>query len=153
MYPSDSRITESCQSFPSEKICSVSPDLCHSWKTAAFLIILSSVLEGMTLIAYLVVFNGGYVRRQNGWKVLSFLLLLIGELSTYLTDVGCAQLPATLLILHELGHSDLFVLPDWRVDDGWILATVSYSLVYLSAIIMAVLGKFSPDEYTLIPSL
>lgn len=70
-----------------------------------------------------------------------------------MADLGCAQLPATLIILHELKRSELFALPGWRVGTGWILATVSYALAYFGAVIVAVLGKFSPDEYSLIPNL
>lgn len=73
------RITGSCHSFPSTKDCATSPDLCHAWKSASFLIVLGALLEGITFVAYLAVFNGGYVRKQTGWKVLSFLLLLIGK--------------------------------------------------------------------------
>ena len=67
--------------------------------------------------------------------------------------VGTAILPSTLLILHDLKTSDFFALPGWRVGASWVLATVSYGLVYFGAVVVGVLGKFSPDEYTLIPNL
>jgi hypothetical protein len=54
------------------------PGLCHSWKSAAFLVILAACLEAVCLVGFLAVFNGGYARRQTGWKILSFLLFLIG---------------------------------------------------------------------------
>jgi hypothetical protein len=57
------------------------------------------------------------------------------------------------LILHALRHSDIFVLQGWRVGAGWLLATASYSLVFLGGVVVGVLGKFSPDEYSLIPNL
>ena len=41
----------------------------------------------------------------------------------------------------------------WRVGASWVLATVSYSLTWFAAVVMGVLGKFSPDEYSLIPNL
>ena len=47
---------------------------------------LAAVIEGMTLVAFLAVFNGGYSRRLNGWKVLSALLLLIGSSCEYIND-------------------------------------------------------------------
>jgi hypothetical protein len=120
----------------------VSPGLCYTWKSASFLIFLAAVIEGMTMVAFLAVFNGGYARRLNGWKVLSPLLFLI----------GATQLPATLLILHNL-RSDKFILPGWHVGASWVLATVSYSLYFFAAVTIGVLGKFSPDEYTWIPNL
>ena len=36
------------------------------------------VIEGMTLIAYLVILAGGKQKRETGWKILSTLLLLAG---------------------------------------------------------------------------
>jgi hypothetical protein len=66
---------------------------------------------------------------------------------------GVTQLPATLLILHNLRVEDMFTLPGWAVGAGWILATASYSLCFFAAVVVGVLGKFSPDEYTLIPNL
>jgi len=67
--------------------------------------------------------------------------------------VGIAQLPATLLILHNLKNAEIFALPGWRVGASWVLATVSYSLAWFAAVVVGVLGKFSPDEYTLITNL
>ena len=75
------RITDECIPFPTKRDCAQDPYFCDTWKSAAFLIMLAAVLEVLTLIAYLAVFNGGYVRRQNGWKVLCLLHLLIGTAS------------------------------------------------------------------------
>ena len=61
-------------------------------------------------------------------------------------------MPSTLLILHDLNTSDLFVLPGWKVGASWILATVSYALIYIGGVVVGILGKFSPDEYTAIPN-
>lgn len=36
------------------------------------------VIEGMTLIAYLVILGGGKQKRESGWKILSTLLLVAG---------------------------------------------------------------------------
>jgi hypothetical protein len=125
----------------------------------------------MTLVAYIAVFNGGYARRLNGWKALSLLHTLIGNpqiprpiprlphrfwplfFGGRADLVGIAQLPATLLILHNLKTAEIFALPGWRVGASWVLATVSYSLAWFAAVVVGVLGKFSPDEYTLIPNL
>ena len=47
------------------------------------------------------------------------------------------------------------VIYDARMEVGvsWILATVSYSLTGFDGVVVGVLGKFSPDEYSLIPNL
>ena len=70
-----------------------------------------------------------------------------------LIRVGAAQLPATMLILHELRHNSLFALQDWKLGASWILGTTSYSLAWVGGLVVGVLGKFSPDEYSLIPNL
>jgi formate hydrogenlyase subunit 3/multisubunit Na+/H+ antiporter MnhD subunit len=36
------------------------------------------VLEGMTFVALVVLMSGGRLKRESGWKVLSFLLVLGG---------------------------------------------------------------------------
>jgi hypothetical protein len=35
-------------------------------------------LEGMTLVAYIVIIKGGRQKRETGWSILSLLLLLTG---------------------------------------------------------------------------
>jgi len=74
-------------------------------------------------------------------------------ISEVLTREVAAQLLATLLILHNLRTQDLFAMPGWHLGASWILVTVSYSLLACATVVVAVLGKFSPDEYILIPNL
>ena len=38
------------------------------------------VLEGMTLITYVVILAGGMQKRASGWRILSALLLLVGAI-------------------------------------------------------------------------
>ena len=71
-------ITDKCYAFPTKGDCSADANLCHTWKSATFLLYLAAFIEGMTLVAYIAVFNGVYARRLNGWKVLSLLHTLIG---------------------------------------------------------------------------
>ena len=40
----------------------------------------AAVLELVTIVAYVVVLAGGKQKRENGWKVLSFLLVVVGLL-------------------------------------------------------------------------
>lgn len=44
------------------------------------MMLLASVLELATLVAYVVVIVGGKQKRENGWKVLAFLCGLVGIL-------------------------------------------------------------------------
>lgn len=38
------------------------------------------VLEGMTLITYMVILSGGKQKRESGWKILSGLHFIVGAL-------------------------------------------------------------------------
>lgn len=48
------------------------------WRSVGFLMSFAVVVEGMNLIAFLVVLVGGKQKRESGWKVLTTLLLLAG---------------------------------------------------------------------------
>lgn len=48
------------------------------WRSVGFLMSFAVVLQGMTLVAYIIILAGGRQKRETGWKVLSFLLLLTG---------------------------------------------------------------------------
>jgi hypothetical protein len=75
---SDDSLTEGCYPFPNERDCSDSKNLCYAWKSATFLIILTAVLQLITLVAYSAVLHGNYFRRQQGWKMISLFHVLIG---------------------------------------------------------------------------
>jgi hypothetical protein len=47
------------------------------WRSVGFLMSFAVVLEGMTLIAYLVVLGGGKQKRDTGWRILTLFLVLI----------------------------------------------------------------------------
>lgn len=46
------------------------------WRSVGFLMSFAVVIEGMTLIAFIVVLAGGKQKREKGWKVLCGLLVL-----------------------------------------------------------------------------
>ena len=48
------------------------------WRSVGFLMSFAVVIEGMTLIAFIVVLAGGKQKREQGWTVVSGLLLLSG---------------------------------------------------------------------------
>jgi hypothetical protein len=45
------------------------------WRSVGFLMSFAVVLEGMSIVAYLVILSGGKRLRENGWGVLSLLVL------------------------------------------------------------------------------
>ena len=50
------------------------------WRSVGFLISFTIVLEGMTLITYIVVLVGGKQKRESGWKILAGLHFLCGAM-------------------------------------------------------------------------
>ena len=48
------------------------------WRSVGFLMSFAVVMEGVTLVAFLVVIAGGKQKREQGWKVLSGMLLFAG---------------------------------------------------------------------------
>jgi hypothetical protein len=46
------------------------------WRTVGFLMSFAVVLQGMSVVAYLIVLSGGKRLRESGWKVLSLLIIL-----------------------------------------------------------------------------
>jgi hypothetical protein len=50
------------------------------WRSVGFMMSFAAVLELVTLVAYFVVIGGGKQKRETGWKVLAFLLVVVGVL-------------------------------------------------------------------------
>ena len=123
---------------------------------------LAVVVEGMTLIAYLVILAGGKQRREAGWKVLSGLLLGVGviECAAMAIIVSLASPSASRSVgthglrfqayLYE--HDNRF-FPGWQLDSSWILCTVSWSVMILLSAAVTTAALLLPSEggYELIP--
>ncbi|KAI9849900.1 MAG: hypothetical protein M1837_000114 [Sclerophora amabilis] len=104
------------------------------WRTVGFLMSFAVVLEGMTFVAYITVLGGGRQKRETGWKVLGFLLLLTAV-------VQCAGM-AIVAYLYE----DDVRFSGWSLDTSWILCTISWSLMVLSAIGVVASAYILPSE-------
>lgn len=72
-------LTNTCEHFPQQQDCA-GPDryFCSMWRSVGFLMSFAAVLELVTIVAYSVVIMGGKQKRETGWKVLSFMLMLVG---------------------------------------------------------------------------
>lgn len=46
------------------------------WRSVGFLMSFAVVLEGMSIVAYIIILGGGKRLRENGWRVLSLLIIL-----------------------------------------------------------------------------
>ena len=83
------------------------------WRSVGFLMSFAVVMEGMTLIAFLVMITGGIQKRQTGWKILSGLLVISGL-------VQCAGMG---LIVSSIYHSELGALWLLRISFEPLLIT------------------------------
>jgi len=111
------------------------------WRSVGFLMSFAVVLEGMTLIANLVLLVGSKQKRETGWKILSILLAVSAA-------VQCA---AMAIVAYLYDHDDRFYL--WHLDNSWILCTVSWSALAVAAAGVAAAALVLPSEgdYELIP--
>lgn len=64
------------------------------WRSVGFLMSFAVVLEGMSVLSYLIIIMGTKRLRENGWKVLS-LLVVLGSI----VQVGAVCLVVRGLIL------------------------------------------------------
>ncbi|KAI9887179.1 MAG: hypothetical protein M1823_001006 [Watsoniomyces obsoletus] len=138
-----SSLTQSCEYFPQYDDCH-GPDryFCSMWRSVGFLMSFAVVLEGMTLVAYITILAGGRQKRESGWTVLSFLLLL----------TGCVQCTAMAIVAFLFDNDDRFFV-GWKLDTSWIFCTVSWSILVVSgaAIVASAWLLSSEGGYELIP--
>lgn len=64
------------------------------WRSVGFLMSFAVVIEGMTLIAFIVVLVGGKQKREQGWTVVSGLLLLAGLIQCAGMAIIVSSLPS-----------------------------------------------------------
>jgi hypothetical protein len=75
-----SSTTGECTRFPTYEDChGTDRYFCSIWRSVGFLMSFSVVLEGAILLAFVTILMSGRKSRESGWKILSFLLLLVGE--------------------------------------------------------------------------
>ncbi|KAK2836924.1 hypothetical protein FQN49_006581, partial [Arthroderma sp. PD_2] len=111
------------------------PTFCSMWRSAGFFLSLAVVLEGMTFVAFVVILAGGKQMRETGWRILTIFLVLI----------GLVQAAGMGLVSYLFDNDDRFY-PGWKLDDSWILCTVSMCLVLVNAVAMYMVARVLPNE-------
>ncbi|TAQ89394.1 hypothetical protein B7494_g2285 [Chlorociboria aeruginascens] len=143
LHRSCSSVSSQCHHFPQVEDCQGSDRyFCSMWRSTGFLMSFAAVLELVTLVAYSVVIVGGKQKRETGWKVLTFMLVLVAV-------VQCASMA---IVAYLYDNDDRFFV-GWRLDKAWILCTVSWSVALLSAGFISASAFIFPSEggYELIP--
>lgn len=65
-----------CVPFPRSTDCGEDRYFCSMWRSIGFLMSLGVVIEGMTIAAFLILLIGGRQRREQGWAVLSIMVVI-----------------------------------------------------------------------------
>ncbi|KAF7125613.1 hypothetical protein CNMCM5793_001852 [Aspergillus hiratsukae] len=111
-----SSLTNVCESFPQREDCHGEDRyFCSMWRTVGFLMSFAVVLEGMSVVAYLIVLSGGKRLRESGWKVLSLLIILS----------AIVQAASMSIVAYLFDNEDRFFV-GWRLGESWIYCTVSW---------------------------
>jgi len=131
------------------------------WRTVGFLMSFAVVMEGMCLIAYIVILAGGKQKREQGWSILSFLIVLAAVVQcasmslVVRVESSFGGLSVCLLISMQayLFDNDQRFFPGFQLDTSWILCTTSWSFMIICAVCISVAALVLPSEggYELIP--
>ncbi|CAL3967431.1 hypothetical protein PZA11_003736 [Diplocarpon coronariae] len=136
--------TNTCTHFPQKEDCSGNDRyFCSMWRSVGFLMSFAAILELATIITYVLIIGGGKQKREKGWKVLTFMLVLVGI-------VQCAGMA---IVAYLFDNDDRFFI-GWKLDKSWILCTISWSIAVVSAALISLSAFVFPSEggYELIPS-
>lgn len=138
-----SSLTHTCTRFPTKRDCYDGDRyFCFMWRSVGFLMSLAVVLEGMTLIAFVLVLAGGKQKREHGWKVLCGVIVL----------AAAVQASGMGLVAHLYQNDDRF-FPGWKLDTSFVLCAISWSVQILLAAAIGATAILLPREggYELIP--
>ena len=93
LHKSCSSLDTTCRYFPQEEDCLVDdPYFCSMWRSVSFMMSAAAVFELVTLITFFMLITGGKQKRERGWRLLSFLLVLVGILQcASMAVVVCIQ--------------------------------------------------------------
>ncbi|KAL1968176.1 hypothetical protein VTN77DRAFT_2011 [Rasamsonia byssochlamydoides] len=140
-----SSLTDTCDPFPQYEDCQGEDRyFCSMWRSIGFLMSFAVVLEGIALVAYLVILSGGKQLRESGWGVLSVVIAL-----------SVAVQAASMGLVAYLFENDERFFVGWNLDISWIFCTVSWFISLVCAVAVVTAARILPSEggYELIPDL
>ncbi|KAJ5132621.1 hypothetical protein N7448_006779 [Penicillium atrosanguineum] len=138
-----SSLTDICESFPQREDCHGDDRyFCSMWRSVGFLMSFAVVLQGMSIVTYMVILLGGKRLRENGWRLLSLLIVM----SAFL------QAASMSIVAYLYDNEDRFFV-GWNLDESWVFCTVSWCLGIFCAGAIVVAAQILPSEggYELIP--
>ncbi|KAJ9263470.1 hypothetical protein DTO271D3_2181 [Paecilomyces variotii] len=138
-----SSLTDTCEPFPQYEDCHADDRyFCSMWRSVGFFMSFAVVLEGMTVVAYLIILAGGKQLRESGWSILSLLIML-----------SAAVQAASMALVAYLYDNDERFFVGWKLDESWIMCTVSWCISLFCAAVVIAAARVLPSEggYELIP--
>ncbi|KAJ5240117.1 hypothetical protein N7468_004736 [Penicillium chermesinum] len=138
-----SSLTDTCESFPQREDChGENRYFCSMWRSVGFLMSFTVVLQGISIVAYLIILAGGKRLRENGWRILSILIVLS----------AIVQATSMSIVAYLFDNEDRFFV-GWQLDESWIFCTVSWCIGLVCAGAIAIAAHTLPSEggYELIP--
>ncbi|KAJ5624017.1 hypothetical protein N7510_000326 [Penicillium lagena] len=138
-----SSLSDTCESFPQRDDCHGDDRyFCSMWRSVGFLMSFAVVLQGMSVVAYLIILSGGKRVRENGWRILSLMVILS----------AVVQAAGMSVVAYLFDNEDRFFV-GWKLDQSWIFCTVSWCIGLVCAAAIIIAGQILPSEggYELIP--
>ncbi|KAJ6115648.1 hypothetical protein N7523_006065 [Penicillium sp. IBT 18751x] len=138
-----SSLTNTCESFPQREDCHGDDRyFCSMWRSVGFLMSFAVVLQGMSIVTYIVILMGGKRLRENGWRLLSLLIVMSALL----------QAASMSIVAYLYDNEDRFFV-GWNLDESWVFCVVSWCLGIFCAGAIVVAAQILPSEggYELIP--
>lgn len=138
-----SSLTDTCESFPQREDCHGDGRyFCSMWRSVGFLMSFAVVLQGISIVTYIVILSGGKRLRENGWGLLSLLIVMSALM----------QAASMSIVAYLYDNEDRF-FAGWNLDDSWVFCTISWCLGLFCAGALVVAAQILPSEggYELIP--
>ncbi|KAL1981761.1 hypothetical protein VTN96DRAFT_2188 [Rasamsonia emersonii] len=138
-----SSLTDTCDPFPQYEDCHGEDRyFCSMWRSVGFLMSFAVVLEGIAIVAYIVILSGGKQLRESGWGILSLIIMLS----------AAVQAASTALVAYLFDNDERFFV-GWNLDQSWFFCTVSWCISLFCAAAVVAAARVLPSEggYELIP--
>ncbi|KAK9369771.1 hypothetical protein V1509DRAFT_619055 [Lipomyces kononenkoae] len=137
-----SSVTQSCIRFPEWECVNGDREFCNIWRTTSFMMWLSLVILGPTVISYITLIFSSRQKRETGWRMISLLLFF----------VVCVQIVAISVVVHLLRTDKNLKDRSWKLGLSWGAATLS-SIVTLALLVLTlIVGWKTVRQYALLPT-
>ncbi|KAK9491266.1 hypothetical protein V1508DRAFT_422324 [Lipomyces doorenjongii] len=137
-----SSVTQSCSRFPELECINGDRQFCNIWRTTSFMMWLSLVILGPTVISYITLICSSRQKRESGWHMISLLLFF----------VVCVQIIAMAAVVHLLRTDPHLKNQNWKLGASWGAATGSWIVTLGLLVLTIVVGLKTVQQYGLLPT-